>query len=85
MKRSLALGFINLVAWFGFSSVNAVAQEPHKQEPKQEKQEPKPQPSKISKQDAEEKLKSLLDHEKDLQDKLHKVRASGVDKPKKDW
>ncbi len=51
----------------------------------QQQEEPKPQPSKISKQDAEEKLKSLLDHEKDLQDKLHKVRASGVDKPKKDW
>ena len=45
-----------------------------------QKQQPK-----ISKQDAEEKLKSLLDHEKGLQDKLHKVRASGVDKPKKDW
>ena len=51
----------------------------------QQQQQPKPQPSKISKQDAEEKLRSLLDHEKDLQDKLHKVRASGIDKPKKDW
>ncbi|MDQ6757484.1 MAG: VWA domain-containing protein [Bacteroidota bacterium] len=49
------------------------------------KEEPKPQPSKISKQDAEEKLKSLLDHEKDLQDKLHKVRTASPDKPKKDW
>ena len=48
------------------------------------KDQPKQQP-KISKQDAEEKLKSLLDHEKDLQDKLHKVRGSGIDKPKKDW
>ena len=49
------------------------------------KDEPKPQPSKISKQDAEEKLKSLLEHEKDLQDKLHKVKANSTDKPKKDW
>jgi Ca-activated chloride channel family protein len=49
------------------------------------KDEPKPQPSKISKQDAEEKLKSLLEHEKDLQDKLHKVKESQTDKPKKDW
>ena len=60
----------------------------NKQEDKKKNQqnnEPKPQPSKISKQDAEEKLKSLLDHEKELQDKLHKVRASGIDKPKKDW
>ncbi|MDB5224202.1 MAG: von Willebrand factor type [Chitinophagaceae bacterium] len=51
----------------------------------QKKDEPKPQPSKISKQDAEEKLKSLLEHEKDLQDKLHKVKANSTDKPKKDW
>ena len=49
------------------------------------KDEPKPQPSKISKQDAEEKLKSLLEKEKDLQDKLHKVKVSSTDKPKKDW
>ena len=47
--------------------------------------EPKPQPSKISKQDAEEKLKSLLEHEKKLQDKLHKTGVAAPDKPKKDW
>lgn len=58
-------------------------EDPNKKD--QQEQKPKPQPSKISKQDAEEKLKSLLDHEKDLQDKLHKVRESGIDKPKKDW
>lgn len=58
-------------------------EDPNKKD--QQEQKPKPQPSKLSKQDAEEKLKSLLDHEKDLQDKLHKVRESGVDKPKKDW
>jgi len=49
------------------------------------KGEPKPQPSKISKQDAEEKLKTLLEKEKELQDKLHKVKVSSTDKPKKDW
>ena len=54
-------------------------------EDQNKKDEPKPQPSKISKQDAEEKLKSLLEHEKDLQDKLHKVKATSTDKPKKDW
>ena len=52
---------------------------------KDKKEEPKPQPSKISKQDAEEKLKSLLEHEKNLQDKLHKVKTNAADKPKKDW
>jgi Ca-activated chloride channel family protein len=48
-------------------------------------QQPKPQPSKISKQDAEEKLKTLLAHEKDLQEKLKKVRTAAPDKPKQDW
>ncbi|MEO5781981.1 MAG: VWA domain-containing protein [Ginsengibacter sp.] len=55
------------------------------QKNKDKKEEPKPQPSKISKQDAEEKLKSLLEHEKDLQDKMHKVKANTTDKPAKDW
>ena len=55
------------------------------QKDQDKKEEPKPQPSKISKQDAEEKLKSLLEHEKDLQDKLHKVKANSTDKPAKDW
>ena len=58
-----------------------------KQKPDQNKNEdqPTPQPSKISKQDAEEKLKSLLEHEKELQDKLHKTGTPSADKPKKDW
>ena len=66
-----------------------------KQDPKKDKdekdqqkkdKEPKPQPSKISKQDAEEKLKSLLEKEKALQDKLHKIKgADGLSKPDKDW
>ncbi|MEO6221000.1 MAG: VWA domain-containing protein [Ginsengibacter sp.] len=48
--------------------------------------EPKPQPSKITKQDAEEKLKSLLEKEKALQDKLHKIKgADALNKPDKDW
>jgi Ca-activated chloride channel family protein len=55
------------------------------QKNKDKKEEPKPQPSKISRQDAEEKLKSLLEHEKDLQDKMHKVKANTTDKPAKDW
>ncbi|HEY9340334.1 MAG TPA: VWA domain-containing protein [Hanamia sp.] len=47
--------------------------------------EPKPKPSKISKQDAEEKLKSLMENEKALQDKLHKVKVPSPDNPEKDW
>ena len=52
----------------------------------QKKQQAQPSPSKISKQDAEEKLKSLLQNEKELQDKLHKIKgAPAPDSPDKDW
>ncbi|MDP4285850.1 MAG: VWA domain-containing protein [Bacteroidota bacterium] len=55
-------------------------------QPQQNKGEPKPQPSKMSKQDAEEKLKSLLENEKALQDRLHKMRGSATPvSPEKDW
>ena len=50
-----------------------------------EKEEKKPQPSKISKKDAEEKLKALLQQEKNLQEKLKKVNTSSPNKPDKDW
>ncbi|MFN8252097.1 MAG: VWA domain-containing protein [Ferruginibacter sp.] len=49
-----------------------------------EKQQPQPKP-KISKKDAEEKLKALLQQEKNLQDKLRKVDVASPDKPEKDW
>lgn len=57
------------------------------QKPKeQEKNEqPKPQPSKLSKQDAEEKLKALLQQEKNLQDKMRRMNTSSLAKPEKDW
>lgn len=52
----------------------------------EKKQQAQPSPSKISKQDAEEKLKSLLEKEKQLQDKLHKIKgAPAPDSPEKDW
>ena len=57
-----------------------------KQNENQDKQkQPKPQQSKITKQDAEEKLKALQQQEKALQDKLHKVNAQAPNKPEKDW
>ncbi len=64
-----------------------------KQQPKNQPQnnqqknnQPKPSPSKLSKQDAEEKLKSLLENEKQLQDKMHKIKgAPAPDSPEKDW
>jgi Ca-activated chloride channel family protein len=63
-------------------------QKKNKQDKKDDKnkdQQPKPQPSKITKSDAEEKLKSLLEHEKNLQEKLRKVKSAAPDQPKKDW
>jgi len=58
-----------------------------KDKPKDEEknEQPKPEPSKLSKQDAEEKLKALLQQEKNLQDKLRKVNAATSAKPEKDW
>ena len=62
-------------------------QQKEKQKPKKENknEQPKPQPSKLTKQDAEEKLKALLQQEKNLQNKLKKVNAASPDKPEKDW
>ena len=43
-------------------------------------------PPKMSKQDAIEKLKSLLQNEKELQDKLHKIKgAAAPNSPEKNW
>ncbi|RYY69274.1 MAG: VWA domain-containing protein [Chitinophagaceae bacterium] len=55
------------------------------QKNKDQEQKPKPQPSKMNKKDAEEKLKALLQKEKNLQDKLHKVNSNAPNKPEKDW
>ncbi len=61
-------------------------QKNQKKNDQQKNQEPQPQPSKISKQDAEEKLKSLLENEKQLQEKLHKIKgAAAPNSPEKDW
>ena len=58
-----------------------------KQDPetKNKEQQPKPQPSKMTQKEAEEKLKALLQHEKNLQDRLRKVDAASPEKPEKDW
>lgn len=60
-------------------------QQKKKQEQDDKNNQPKPQPSKLSKQDAEEKLKALLEQEKNLQDKLKKVNSASSSKPEKDW
>lgn len=58
-----------------------------KEKEQQEKKDelPKPQRSKMTKKEAEEKLKALMQQEKKLQDKLRKVNAASPEKPEKDW
>lgn len=60
-----------------------------KEQPKSDKEknnQPQQSPSRITKQDAEEKLKSLLENEKKLQDKLQKMKgAPQSNNPDKDW
>lgn len=51
----------------------------------QQQQQPKPQQSKLTKKEAEEKLKALLQQEKNLQNKLRKVNVQAPNKPEKDW
>ena len=52
---------------------------------KEKEEQPKPQPSKMTQKEAEEKLKALLQQEKNLQNKLRKVDAASPNKPEKDW
>ncbi len=52
---------------------------------KNKDQQPKPQQSRLTKKEAEEKLKALMQKEKNLQDKLRKVNVAAPDKPEKDW
>ena len=59
--------------------------EKEKQKDEDQNKQPKPQPSKLTKQDAEEKLKALLQQEKNLQDRLRKVNTATSSKPEKDW
>lgn len=72
---------------------NQNQQNKKKQQPKDQPQnnqqknnEPQQTPPKMSKQDAIEKLKSLLQNEKELQDKLHKIKgAAAPNSPEKNW
>jgi tetratricopeptide (TPR) repeat protein len=64
---------------------NADKKKEKPQQQKQDKQQPKPQPNKMTKKEAEEKLKALMQQEKNLQDKLRKVDAASPEKPEKDW
>ena len=61
-------------------------QDKQDQKKQQEKdKEPKPQPSRLTQKQAEEKLKSLFENEKALQDKLNKIKGVAPNNPEKDW
>lgn len=60
-------------------------QDQQKKQQDQDQQQQKPPPSKISKQDAEEKLKALLQEEKNLQDRMKRMNTGSSAKPDKDW
>jgi tetratricopeptide (TPR) repeat protein len=60
-------------------------EEQKKKEDEKKQQQPQQQQPKITKKDAEEKLKALLQQEKNLQDKLKRVNAASPNKPEKDW
>jgi tetratricopeptide (TPR) repeat protein len=56
-----------------------------KEKDKNKDDKPKPQPSNLSQKQAEQRLQALLQKEKSLQDKLHKVTAAAPNKQEKDW
>ncbi len=60
-------------------------QDQKQEQKKQQNEQPRPQPSKMTQKEAEEKLKALMQQEKNLQDKLKKVDAASPNKPEKDW
>lgn len=48
-------------------------------------QQPKPQPSRLTKQQVEQYLKTLQQKEKDIQDKMNQNKAKAPNQPDKDW
>lgn len=55
------------------------------QQKNQEDNHPKPQQSKLSKQQVEQYLRSLIQREKDVQDKMNQNKTHAPDQPEKDW
>ena len=60
-------------------------QDQKEQKEKDKDKESKPQPSRLTQKQAEEKLKSLFENEKALQDKLNKIKGVAPNNPEKDW
>jgi tetratricopeptide (TPR) repeat protein len=60
-------------------------QQQKEQEKNQEENRPKPQQSRLSKQQVEQYLRSLIQREKDVQDKMNQNKTHAPDQPEKDW
>lgn len=60
-------------------------EQPQQPDQQNKQKEPRQQPSKISRQEAENRLKALLQQEKALQDKLNRQHQASPVKPDKDW
>ncbi|MBN9379387.1 MAG: VWA domain-containing protein [Chitinophagaceae bacterium] len=62
-------------------------QKDKKEENKEQEQpqQPKPQPSRLTKQQVEQYLKTLEQKEKDIQDKMNQNKAKAPNQPEKDW
>lgn len=56
-----------------------------KQDQNQSDKSPKPQQSKLTKQQVEQYLKSLIQREKDVQDKMNENKSHSLSQPEKDW
>ena len=56
-----------------------------KQQQNQQDNRPKPQQSKLSPQQVEQYLRSLIQREKDVQDKMNQNKTAAPNQPDKDW
>lgn len=56
-----------------------------KQQQNQQDNHPKPQQSKLSPQQVEQYLRSLMQREKDVQDKMNQNKTAAPNQPDKDW
>jgi Ca-activated chloride channel homolog len=56
-----------------------------KQDQQNQQQQPKPQPSRLTKQQAEQYLRSLQEKENELQQKINQNKARSGTQPDKDW
>lgn len=52
---------------------------------KEDEEHPKPQPSKLTKQQVEQYLRSLIQREKDVQEKMNQNKTREPNSPDKDW